>query len=87
MKFILRIDEVGYGTKGINYDYGIRILGYDDREIFINPRYFPNMHCYKLMLKAHYGRYCVRDIRKRARMNLCAWYIHRKSLNKFEGHS
>ena len=65
----------------------MRILGYDDREIFINPRYFPNMHCYKLMLKAHYGRYCVRDIRRRARMNLCAWYIHRKSLNKFEGHS
>lgn len=65
----------------------MRVLGYDDREIFANPRFCPNMHCYKLVLKAHYGKYCVRDISKRAFMNFSSWYIHRKSLNNLEGHS
>ena len=49
------------------------ILTGNDMEIFNNPRFCPNMHCYRMVLEAYFGSYTNAAIDEKSRSNIIAW--------------
>ena len=49
------------------------IVNGDDSEIFNNPRFCPNMHCYRLVLEAYFGYYDRDAADEKIRRNIILW--------------
>ena len=49
------------------------IMTGSDMEIFNNPRFCPNMHCYRTMLETYYGSYTEAGIEDQYKNNIEAW--------------
>jgi predicted protein tyrosine phosphatase len=49
------------------------ILNGDDSFIFDNPRYAPNMHCYRLVLESYFGYYDKEAADEKIRRNIMLW--------------
>lgn len=49
------------------------IINGDDSEIFNNPRFCPNMHCYRLVLEAYFGYYDKEAADEKLRRNIILW--------------
>ena len=45
----------------------------DDTQIFNNPRYCPNMHCYRMVLNAFFGEYDDDEIKAKEAHNIELW--------------
>lgn len=78
-RYINDIDQiVVHCGAGISRSAGIAaalmfIINGDDRTIFENGRYHPNMLCYKLMLNAYFGTYDCTAIDEELTTNIEAW--------------
>lgn len=49
------------------------IIEGSDKEIFENPKYCPNRHCYRLLLDAYFGSYDEEAIDEKFRKNIELW--------------
>ena len=49
------------------------ILNGNDFEIFDNPKYSPNMHCYRLVLESYFGYYDKQAADEKYRHNIAVW--------------
>lgn len=49
------------------------ILTGDDSDIFNNPKFCPNMHCYRLVLESYFGYYDKEAADEKLRRNIVLW--------------
>jgi hypothetical protein len=49
------------------------ILNGNDSAIFDNPRFCPNMHCYRLVMEAYFGYYDKEAAEEKLRRNIILW--------------
>ena len=49
------------------------ILTGDDMEIFNNPRFCPNMHCYRMVLETYFGSYNKEAADEKIKHNIALW--------------
>ena len=78
-QYINNIDQiVVHCGAGISRSVGVAaalmlIINGDDKDIFENGRYCPNMLCYKLILNAYFGTYNSEAIDEKLTANIEAW--------------
>ena len=51
----------------------MNIINGDDMEIFNNPKYCPNMHCYRTVLETYYGSYNKEAADAKIKQNIEVW--------------
>ena len=80
-EYVGKVDEIiVHCFAGISRSAGVcaalmLILTGNDMEIFNNPRFCPNMHCYRTVLETYYGSYTSTGIENQYKENIEAWKV------------
>lgn len=78
-EYVDKVDEIiVHCFAGISRSAGVcaalmLILTGDDMEIFNNPRFCPNMHCYRMMLETYFGSYNAKAADEKIKHNIALW--------------